>query len=80
VKLPLVAPEVGDVLIDTDLILTSLSSFDSFKNGFEHLLSPADIFALFSLSEAIVLHERLISEFVSEDDLRSLCTSSESTV
>ena len=69
-NLPLVTPELGDVLVDTDLILTSLSSFDSFKDGFEHLLRPADIFALFSLAEALILHERLISEWISEDDFK----------
>ena len=47
----------------------SLGAFDAFKDRNQKLISPLDILALFALSEAIVLHERILTESMSEETL-----------
>ena len=69
-ELPSIRPSLGDVIVDTDVVIVALSSFDSFKDGYEQLINPGDLFALFSLAEGIVLHERLLSEHIFASDLK----------
>jgi hypothetical protein len=69
VKMPTITPDLGDILIDTDYTLMSLGAFDAFKDRNQKLISPLDILALFALSEAIVLHERILTESMSEETL-----------
>ncbi len=63
-------PRAGDVLLDTDFMLSALSHWSYYKA--ENMESKGwfsflDILALFSLAEAVVLNERLLSEHLGDD-------------
>src|SRR5713226_268478 len=62
-------PRVGDIVLDTDVTLVVLSSYDAFKEDYPGLLSIVDILGLFALAEATVLNERILSEHVTDDSL-----------
>lgn len=62
-------PSMGDIVLDTDLTLMSLDTYEYFKDDYPEYISMVDLLGLFALAEAIVLNERLLSEHIIESDL-----------
>jgi hypothetical protein len=60
-------PKPGDIVLDTDVTVSTLIDYDAFKWDYPDLLSVVDVLGLFALAEAIVLNERVLSEHISDD-------------
>lgn len=59
-------PRIGDVILDTDLVMFALDNWGFHEEHPSRAFSFMDILSFFSLAEAMVLNERLLSEHVGD--------------